>query len=119
MIISIWCLFFLAALSPEIASAKDYHFKQSVINVRVNTDGSFDFEEQRTFAFEGSFHWADLTVLKEGAQNITGFQIREGSQIYGPGSELPGTVSLVDYADRIYAKWFYSAQDEEIGRAHV
>ncbi len=81
--------------------------------MRVNRDGSFNFEEKRTFIFNGSFSWADLTVNKEGAEEIRNFQIMEENKKYKIGRDVPATYYFEEYSDKIFAKWFYSAEDEE------
>ena len=53
----------LAGVSAP-AEAKSYYFPEIDIDVTVRPDGSFEFREARSFAFDGDFTWAFYEVEK-------------------------------------------------------
>ncbi|MDO8885684.1 DUF2207 domain-containing protein [Candidatus Oleimmundimicrobium sp.] len=104
---------------PIGASAKDYYFPSVDIDVTVNSDGSFDVVENRTFDFDGDFSWAAYILPlyneeREKFYDVTGFSISEGDVIYEESaSSQPGTAQITRSGDVISAKWFFSASDEQ------
>lgn len=62
----------LFIIFPSYAFAKDYSIKSVNFEVLLNSDGSADFIEERTYVFEGSFSWADEWIdLKTQCQYLT------------------------------------------------
>lgn len=49
-------LFFVSA---KTAYAKDYSIQSADFKVQINSDGSADVTEQRTYNFDGSYSWVD------------------------------------------------------------
>ncbi|MCK4777269.1 MAG: DUF2207 domain-containing protein [Actinomycetia bacterium] len=116
-IILVFILFlsvFLFSAGNSIVEAKDYSFPSIKITVNINENGSFDFTEERTYRFDGSFSWADYNLKKEGSRSITGFTVSEGSKVYVDSDiavQPQGSLSMG--SSSIYAKWDYGARDEE------
>ncbi|OGC70653.1 hypothetical protein A2415_01715, partial [candidate division WWE3 bacterium RIFOXYC1_FULL_39_7] len=52
-ILSSFCIF------PKTVHSKDYSIKSADFTVQLNSDGSADVTETRTYHFDGSFTWAD------------------------------------------------------------
>ena len=101
---------------PSPSHAKDYSFPYVSIKADVHEDGSLTIVERRTYAFSGSFSWADLTILKTGATAITDFRLEEDGKPYrlDPSARgEPFTYELADFPDHLYVKWHYKAQDEQ------
>ncbi len=101
-------------LVPAPAQAKSFEFPAVAINVFIQEDGSFIVREERTFAFDGDFRRAFLTIPR-GPWSIGGVSVAEGNNDYRPvrsaGSEAPGTFAF-NVADTYEIRWFYRARDE-------
>src|SRR4030066_597815 len=75
-------------LVPREVSAKDYSIPQSNIKVQINSDGSADITETRTYRFYGSYTWADewipLTAKCAGCNNyvIQNFSLHDETDRY-------------------------------------
>ncbi|MCK4409815.1 MAG: DUF2207 domain-containing protein, partial [Candidatus Eisenbacteria sp.] len=108
------------------AGAKSYYFPKITVDVTVRPDGSFEFREARTYAFDGDFTWAFYQVEKVRTAggnrvDITDFVIGEHGRPFTLGdarsldeSEAPSSywVSYDYQGDSVYGKWFYRADDE-------
>ena len=95
---------------PLLATAKSYYYPGITTEVRLQADGSARVVQGRTYAFDGSFSWADLDLKKQGASDIRlnrlAMRTATGWQDIEP-QELTNT-------DRsLYLRWGYSAEDEE------
>ncbi|MCK4510094.1 DUF2207 domain-containing protein, partial [bacterium] len=115
----------LAGVSTT-AEAKSYYFPKVTIDVTVRPDGSFEFREARTYAFDDDFTWAFYQVEKvrtaAGSRvDITDFVVSEGGRPFTLGnqrslddSKAPSSywVSYNYKGDSVYGKWFYRADDE-------
>ena len=94
--------------------AKDYYFPKVNIEIHINKDGSFNVVEERTYHFSGSFHWATYSLEKEGFSELTDFSISDENGEYKRESgEKPGTYLFYDEGTRYFAKFFYSAENED------
>ncbi|MGC8690424.1 MAG: DUF2207 domain-containing protein [Caldisericum sp.] len=96
------------------AFAKDYYFPKVNVTVHINSDGSFDFEEARTYKFDGSFHWATYTLPKQGFERIENFSISDESGPYKltvGETNTPGTYIFQDQGNSYFAKFFYDAKN--------
>ncbi|BAL80546.1 DUF2207 domain-containing protein [Caldisericum exile] len=95
-----------------VVLAKDYYFPKVVVTAYIRPDGSFDFEEARTYKFDGSFHWATYMLPKEGFDRIENFSIEDESGPYKltPNeTNAPGTFTFQEQGNSYYAKFFYDA----------
>jgi uncharacterized membrane protein len=93
--------------------AKDYSFPSSEFSVFINDDGSFVVEEERTYSFSGSFSWADMWIPLDGF-TISSFQIGDESGWYEESNVARSGSYYTETANgRFYAKWFFSALDEQ------
>ena len=99
----------LLLLLPLLAAAKSYYFPEIATDVILQSDGSARIIQQRTYAFEGQFSWADLDLRKQGASDIRlnrlAMKTDAGWQDLTPEQEN---------TDRsLYLRWGYSAEDEQ------
>jgi len=104
----------LGVLSSGLsAGAKDYYFPEVRISVSLERDGSFIVDEQRTFAFEGSFSAAwytlPLSVKRKGYRYdiaLEEFEVRDenGQQLQLDASSSGGVYK---------AEWSFRAADEQ------
>jgi len=109
------CLFFFLSFKffPLPALAKEFSFPRVEFKVEVFSDGSFQVEEKRTYDFDGSFSWADY-YIPLGDYQIKDFQIADQSGEYlNNTSGKPGSFFTDLDQDQLYAKWFYTASDQE------
>src|SRR3989344_1496409 len=104
-------LFFSFFFSRD-AFSKDYYFPIVKAIYSINQDGSINVAEERTYAFTGSFSWADiyipLKVSRKGDKynvRITNFRISENGKPVNFSSS-------VDQNGKFYARWTYSAYNE-------
>lgn len=105
---------FFALLLSSSAIAKSYHFTKVDIDATVDSKGNLEVTEDRTFTFDGSFSWATYTLRKKGADEISRFTIMEnGEKFSETGTEQPGTSVIINEPEKVYAKWFFNALNEE------
>ncbi len=132
--------FFLFLFSGTLVFAKDYSITNADFVVQINSDGSADVTETRTYDFDGSFSWADewipLTAgintnkyqfpintndqLKNRNQlrsyRIVDFSISEGGTPLRPAERdyegQSGTYTTNVTDDKFYVKWYYQALNE-------
>ncbi|HTW91468.1 MAG TPA: DUF2207 domain-containing protein [bacterium] len=99
----------LLLLLPLLVLAKSYYYPGVTTDIRLQSDGSARVLQGRTYAFEGSFSWADLDLKKQGASDIR--LNRLAMQTAAGWQELAPEVSNTSRS--LYLRWGYSAQDEE------
>jgi uncharacterized membrane protein len=97
-------------LVPLLAAAKSYYFPEVRTGVELLADGSAHVVQERTYAFDGRFSWADIDLRKQGASDIRfnrlAMETDAGWQDIEP-QELTST------ARSLYVRWGYSVEDEE------
>ncbi len=104
-----WVLAFLLLLVFLFAAgahAKSYYHPRIVQSFLLLENGDVEVSEERYFSFEGSFSWAELRILRKGAEDIQ----FEGVWDAESGEPLPHEV-LRD-AEAVAVRWRYQAQDE-------
>jgi uncharacterized membrane protein len=97
-------------LAAAVAAAKSYRYPSLDIDVVLRSDGIAVIRQERTYAFDGSFSWAYLDLLRAGADSIRVLRLAEITDD-GPRDIVPDECS--DRANSVYLKWSYSARDEE------
>ena len=103
---------FIFLIFPDTIWAKDYHFPKVEGRYQIQSDGSVEVLEHRTYSFDGSFSWADiyipLKITRKGYSydaQIADFRISENGK--------PVTFSSsIDQNGKFYARWTYSAYSE-------
>lgn len=91
-------------------SKKAYHHPEILVDVFLRPNGDVRIVQERTYAFEGSFTFAYVDLLKKGSSGITlGGVFERGAD--GRLSEVP--VEVTDRDRSLYVLWRYSAVDEE------
>lgn len=105
------CLFLV---SPDAALAKSYSIPLDTFKVQINADKSVTVIERLTYDFEGSFSWAEMWVPTRFKRQ--GYRYDARVTNFSVESTDGSPVELVTYGNepsRFYAKWTYSAQDEQ------
>jgi uncharacterized membrane protein len=104
---------FYFGLAHQALAAKDYHIESVIIEAQLNSDGSMDIKEKRTYRFEGSFHWATYFLPTEKTGGVINFSVSEEGEPYSRNYErAEGTYQCVEIPGSITAKWFFDAEDE-------
>ncbi len=112
---------FLAVIPTNAADTKDYSITNVSINNTVNTDGSMDVVESRTYNFDGSFSFAYQTINKSNSKSksysIKNFTLCDETICYKSAPSTDKTLSpntfYVDENDsRYYIKWFFKANNQ-------
>jgi uncharacterized membrane protein len=96
-------------LLPLLAAAKSYYYPGIAAEVRLQSDGSARIVQARTYAFDGSFSWADLDLKKQGASDIR--LNRLAMKTDTDWQDLTPEQANTDRS--LYLRWGYSAEDEE------
>lgn len=107
---------FLTLLVPGKAFAKDYFFPSVKITININTDGTFDVVEQRTYQFSGEFHWATYNLQKSGFEGIENFSIGDESGPYEKvdfDNQRERTFILDDLGSSYSVKFYYYANNQK------
>ncbi|MBM3297810.1 MAG: DUF2207 domain-containing protein, partial [Candidatus Aminicenantes bacterium] len=107
-------LLMLSVLLPARAEAagKDYFFPEVAIAIHVERDGSFRVEERRSFAFSGSFSWAELFIPLRARRDGRSHDLRIEDFSVADEDGRPLRLESGRRGDRFEAKRFYSARDE-------
>jgi len=98
----------LLVLLPLLAVAKSYYYPEIATEVRLEVDGSARIVQERTYAFDGRFSWADLDLKKRGATDIRLNRLAMATA--GGWQDLAPNVADSDRS--LYLRWGYSAEDE-------
>ena len=107
----------LAALTLVIAfparADKSYTIGPVRIEAWLEQDGSLRVEEERSYDFSGSFHYAFRSLpLREGV-HYSDFVVLEGAQAYiEQAGDDPGSFVVRQEEGLIEVRWFFSARDE-------
>ncbi|KKQ53887.1 MAG: putative membrane protein [Candidatus Woesebacteria bacterium GW2011_GWC1_38_13] len=112
-------------LFTNTVCAKDYSITNADFTVQINSDGSADVTEIRTYYFDGSFSWADEWLNLDNKSQVTGnmlgnyrianFELWEGDIQYSThsGSGIPRSYEVNALANKFYVKWYYEALNEK------
>ncbi|MCW9706701.1 DUF2207 domain-containing protein [Fodinibius salsisoli] len=99
---------------PQGGLAKSYEIPSIRVEVSIQSDGSIQITEYRTYEFEDSFSWADYRLPLEGYSSIGNIRVAEEHQPYtNSNSEKPGTFRVQRSDEEIRVQWFYNADDEQ------
>jgi len=100
---------------PKVAFGKDYYFPSVKISININSDGSFDVLEERTYSFSGDYHWATYSLPKSGFSSIEDFSIADESGPYERvdfDNQRERTFILTETASSYETKFYYSASNQ-------
>ena len=98
---------------PQAARAKSAELTKAIIHSYIRADGTVKITEQRTYHFDGDFHWATRNIPLKGFKRISDIQVFEDGKSYvNKNSETPGTFSVKTNENQTDIKWYYDAQDE-------
>ena len=116
LLIFISLLFFAGKVS-----AKDYSITSADFTVQINSDGSADVTEVRTYNFDGSYTWADewipLSIKQKTVSNkqlenyrIENFSMKDENAEFLPSAGgTTNTYQISATPDKFYVKWYYQA----------
>lgn len=99
----------LLGLLPLLAAAKSYHLPQVKMEVILQTDGHVRVVQERTYAFDGSFSWADMTFKKQGAYNV---RLNRLAVLTDSGWQAVHPQDVTDSDRSLYVRWNFSAEDK-------
>ncbi|HNW59802.1 MAG TPA: DUF2207 domain-containing protein, partial [bacterium] len=102
------------ALSASARSEKSYRMGPVHIEARLDPAGSLVVDEQRTYHFTGTYHYAYRSLpLREGV-HYSDLAVLEGGQAYSqsPGEE-PGRFTVNEADGALEVRWYFSARNEE------
>ncbi|OVE80107.1 hypothetical protein BVY01_00845, partial [bacterium I07] len=92
---------------------KSYQYTGVQFEAQLNSDGSMNVTESRTYRFKGRYRFAFRTFPLNGPVSFESFQLAEGGKSYSRSStEEPGTFQVNRSSDEIEVKWFYNASNE-------
>jgi uncharacterized membrane protein len=115
---TVFILIFFSLISfyvlPSSSSAKNYSIQSVVIDAQLNSDGSMDITEKRTYNFNGYFRWATYFLPTGNTGGVVDFSLSErGIPYLRSQSEVQGTYQFDENPESIQAKWFFDAKDEK------
>jgi hypothetical protein len=94
--------------------ARDYHIKDVQILVSINTDGSFNWTENRTFVLNGDFSWGTYELSKKGFNRLENFSIQDEVGLYLRNeSGDDRTFEIIEDSEKYVVKYFYRVHDAE------
>ena len=102
------CIFLIILLSSQPAFAKSYSYDYINMSLDFAPDGSVIVTQERAYDFSGSFTYAYLDVLKQGAKDVQFLAIRDLDQ----NIQLPIQYDLGSDTNHVQATWHYSANNE-------
>ena len=100
----------LLVLLPLLAAAKSYYYPEISTEVMLQADGSARIVQERTYAFDGRFSWAELDLKKQGAADIHFNRLAMATDA-GWRDLQPQELTSSDRS--LYLRWGYSAEDEQ------
>jgi uncharacterized membrane protein len=107
------CIFFLFAWLPDLSAAKSYQITGVTIDAQLQTDGSMDVIESRTFKFSGSFSFVFRTMTTQGRITFEDFKVSENGRFFElTDSGRPGTYRVTRPSGQIEVRWFFDAENE-------
>jgi uncharacterized membrane protein len=107
------CVFFMFVWLPGLSAAKSYRITGVSIDAQLQTDGSMDVIESRTFKFSGSFSFVFRTLTTQGRVTFQDFKVSENGKFYQlSDSGRPGTYRVTRPSGKIEVRWFFDAKNE-------
>ncbi|KPL00919.1 MAG: hypothetical protein AMJ91_02610 [candidate division Zixibacteria bacterium SM23_73_3] len=97
----------------QVLADKDYFIESVIIQAYLNSDGSMDIKEKRTYKFRGHFHWAMYFLPTEKTGGVVDFSVGEEGRTYSRSYQgTEGTYQYEKTSGSISAKWFFDAKDQ-------
>ncbi len=104
----------LGAAGVQTAAAKSYQIPAADIEATLQSDGSLEVHEQRTYRFRDRYRHAYRTLPKRADISYGNFSIWENGQPYQlDDSKDKGTFRVSEDETSIEVRWFFSAKNEE------
>jgi uncharacterized membrane protein len=104
--LSVLALVLLLFSLPSWGWAKSYFHPLIEQTFTLKQNGDVQVVEKRSFAFEGSFSWARLSIFRKGVRDI----IFEG--VWDEKSGEPCSFEVERSSQEVAIRWFYQAADE-------
>jgi uncharacterized membrane protein len=106
-------VFFAFVWLPDVFAAKSYRITGVSISAQLQTDGSMDVIESRTFKFSGSFSFVFRNLAAQGQVTFQDFKVSENGRFYQVSdSGRPGTYRVTRPSGQIEVRWFFDANNE-------
>ncbi len=94
------------------ANGRDYRMSALDMDIRLNSDGSMQVQEDRGFTFDGEFSFVYRSFPLDGKANFRDFQVFEGDREYPESdSEAPGTMRITQNGSHKELRVFFEARD--------
>jgi uncharacterized membrane protein len=107
------CMFFVFAWLPDLSAAKSYQITGVTIVAQLQTDGSMDVFESRTFKFSGSFSFVFRTMTTQGRITFEDLKVSENGRFFElTDSGRPGTYRVTRSSGQVEVRWFFDAENE-------
>jgi uncharacterized membrane protein len=107
------CVFLAFVSLPDVYAAKSYRITNVSIDAQLQTNGSMDVVESRTFEFSGSFSFVFRTLGPQGSITFQDFKVSENGKFYElSDSGRPGTYRVTRPSGQIEVRWFFDAKNE-------
>jgi len=112
---------FLGVIPANAATTKDYSITNVTINNTINTDGSMDVVESRTYNFDGSFSYAYQSINKTNSKlksySVKDFTLCDELTCYKSALSTnktfsPNTFYVEENGSSYYIKWFFKANNQ-------
>jgi uncharacterized membrane protein len=100
------------AVASGGAETRAYYFPEVRVQLAVEKDGSFLVDEFRTYEFQGSFSWADLSIplaVKGGGRS---WEVELSDFSVTDENGRPLKIEISAHNGLFAAKWYYSARNE-------
>ena len=95
------------------ASNKKYEIPKVEIIAHINSDGSIDITENRTYKFKGKFKFAFQKLTKSDNIKYNYFSVSEGNIEYDLSDDKnPNTYKIIENSKNIEIKWYFRAKNE-------
>ena len=93
--------------------AKSYTIESVAITAQLNTDGSMDIREERTYYFSGAFSYANYTLPVDRTGGVQDIRVSEISKVYRlDESGEAATYRVYQDNQKLEITWYYNARDE-------
>lgn len=110
----LFIVIFIPLLFPLKVSAKSYTIDSALIEIDLNSDGSANATETRTYTFDGHFENGEWNIdTSKNQVDPSRVSLSEEDRIYTRSDQLTtGTFTTLQQRDKLIVKWKYNADDE-------
>ena len=115
LLVCVLILFISTTAAPLFTKciAKSYTIESVAITAQLNTDGSMDIREERTYYFSGAFSYAFYTLPVDRTGGVQDIRLSEISKVYRlDESGEAATFRVYQDNQKLEITWYYDARDE-------